>query len=778
MKTRLAVLLTIMLVSSTAFAVALRSDSIALPVIPRPAQMIQGVGNFLLDKNVSILLSPPTSRMRELASLFVDQLDTICGIRPHAGFVKRRSRVIRFALAASRDSSAGENYTLSVKPGAINVRASSDAGIFYAMETMLQLIRPGAMRRTARIPAVEIVDSPRFHWRGAHLDVCRHFFPKDFVKKYLDILAAYKINLFHWHLTDDQGWRIEIKRYPRLMAVGAWRADRGNLPWELCGPQKPGETATYGGFYTQDDIREIVQYAKQRCITILPEIEMPAHAQAAIAAYPELSCMGVPRTVPTGHTWPDTTIFCAGNDSTFAFLENVLTEVIDLFPGKFIHVGGDEADKTVWRRCPRCQARIISEGLKDVGELQSYFIKRIEKFLVSKGRRLIGWDEILEGGLPPEATVMSWRGIVGGIAAARAGHDVVMSPTSACYFDYYQGVPEYEPLAIGGYVPAKTVYAYEPVPDSLNAAQAAHVLGAQGNLWTEYVPTPEQAEYMLLPRLAALAEVVWSPRELRDWNDFSIRLLSELDRYKRLRWNGARSVLRARAVPIVDTTARTVTVTLESEMPRLTIRYTLDGSDVIPSSPVYTAPIAVDRSFTLRAATFSGNARLDSTIRQKFANDLASFRDVDYTTPWSRHYPAGGRFALVDNVRGGANHMDGLWQGFARRDVDLTVDLGATVPISRVAAGFLQNLADNIFFPDTVWYSVSDDNVTFSALPPESVTATQNLLGVVTTDVSVSCQGTTGRYVKVHAKNVGTCPVWHPNAGADAWLFLDEIVVE
>ncbi|MEK9137784.1 MAG: family 20 glycosylhydrolase, partial [Bacteroidota bacterium] len=355
----------------------------------------------------------------------------------------------------------------------------------------LQLMSPGVFapepvkKRTWTIPCVAIRDWPRFEWRGMHLDVSRHFLPKKFIKTYIDMLAMHKMNVFHWHLTDDQGWRLEIKKYPKLIEVTAWRVDREDQHWNHRDPPREGEKATYGGYYTQDEIREIVKYADERNITVVPEIEMPAHTTALLAAYPQYSCTGGPFDVPPGGVWPITDIFCAGNDSTFYFLQDVLTEVMDLFPGKYIHIGGDEADKKEWKACAKCQARIKQEELKDEAELQSYFVKRIEKFIVSKGRRLIGWDEILEGGLAPEATVMSWRGTEGGIAATRQGHDAVMTPGSHCYFDHYQGKQEFEPLAIGGYTPLSKVYSYEPIPDSLTPEEAKHILGAQGNVWTE-----------------------------------------------------------------------------------------------------------------------------------------------------------------------------------------------------------------------------------------------------------------------------------------------------
>jgi len=758
-----------------------------VPVIPRPAEVQLRPGEFTINQKTRLVLDPASPRMMELASLFSEQLRQIAGIAVTPIFpmkVAKGMRVLTFNVSTNDTTLGPEGYRLSVNPTRIKADATSEAGIFHAMQTLLQLVPVGAgprSRETAggvAIPSLEIQDAPRFGWRGMHLDVCRHFFPKEFIKKYLDILAAHKINLFHWHLTDDQGWRIEIKKYPKLTEVGAWRVDREDRDWRSRDAQRPDEKATYGGFYTQSDIREIVEYARKRCISVLPEIEMPAHSLAALAAYPEYSCRGGPFTVPPGSIWPDTVIFCAGNDKTFEFIEDVLDEVIDLFPWKYIHIGGDEADKTVWKHCPRCQARIRSEGLKDESELQSYFVKRIEKHIISKGRHLVGWDEILEGGLAPDATVMSWRGMNGGIAAARSGHDVVMSPTSHCYFDYYQGPQEDEPQAIGDYLPIGTVYNFEPVPDSLSPEQARHVLGGQANLWTEYVPTTGQAEYMLLPRLSALAEVVWSPRQLRNWEDFAHRLQTQFGRFDRDKWNYARSVYKVTVVATADSTANRVLVALSNELPGTQIRVTVDGTAVMPDSPLYREPVVVQKSTTLQAAAFDGQRRVGPTVEQKFIAHKAAFKSVQYSTPPSPRYPGGGAFELTNMIRGGADHHSGRWQGWSRDDCEVTIDLGQSEQISRIAAGCLQNVPAHIFFPDSVRYAISTDGVDFTWLPVVVNTVPQNQDGILMKDFTVEFTKIPARFVKVLAKNVIVCPPWHQAAGTEAWVFVDEVIVE
>ena len=440
---------------------------------------------------------------------------------------------IQLSLDPSLVELEEEGYLLKVDKKGVLIEAPAEAGIFYGMQTLRQLLPAEVFSGTAienlgwAVPCVEIKDYPRFKWRGMHLDVCRHFMPVEFVKKYIDLIAIQKMNRLHLHLTDDQGWRIEIKEYPKLAEISAWRDE--TLVGHYSDEPRKFDGQTHGGFYTHDDIREIVAYAEKRYVTIVPEIEMPGHSQAALAAYPEISCTGGPFKVST--IWGiRNEVFCAGNEMTFEFLENVLGEVLDLFPGEYIHVGGDECPKDRWEKCPKCQDRIHSEGLKDEHELQSYFIKRMEKYLADNNRRLIGWDEILEGGLAPNATVMSWRGEEGGIAAAKSGHDVVMTPYGYTYFDYYQADPENEPLAIGGFLPLDTVYAYDPVPAELNEQERHHILGVQGQVWTEYIPTPEKAEYMAFPRACAMAEIGWTPLDRKNFNEFSKALAHHLER--------------------------------------------------------------------------------------------------------------------------------------------------------------------------------------------------------------------------------------------------------
>jgi hexosaminidase len=517
------------MINLVAMVALVTAQDAAVSVIPRPVTLTRTAVSFELTPGTAIVTDRSTY---DIGIQLADWLQPATGYRlAVVGAAGTGGQVVSIRLDPTLTRLGEEGYRLTVTRSRINIRAFRPAGAFYGVQTLRQLLPPDVFRAAPvtgvawTVPGVEIEDAPRFPWRGAHLDVSRSFMPKEFVKKYIDLLAIHKLNRFHWHLTDDQGWRIEIKKYPRLTSVGGWRRQT------LVGIQRSYADTTqwvfdgrpHGGFYTQDDIREVVAYAKARFITVVPEIEMPGHAQAAIAAYPELGNTGQPLEVLT-RFGINPNIFNA-EDATIRFLQDVLTEVLELFPGKYIHIGGDEAIKDQWQASPRIQARIRELGVKDEHELQSWFIRQMDAFLTARGRALVGWDEILEGGLAPNATVMSWRGMEGGIAAASSGHDVVMTPTSHTYFDYYQSQDmTKEPPAIGGFLPLDSVYAFEPVPAALTPEQAAHILGTQGQIWTEYQRNPKNVEYMVFPRLLALAEVAWTPRELKNLADFRARL--------------------------------------------------------------------------------------------------------------------------------------------------------------------------------------------------------------------------------------------------------------
>jgi len=508
-----------------------------LNLVPVPAKVKTNSGQFVIRSNTSIVLPSDTQEMQNAVAVFNNLLNRTAGYKLSVTVSPAASNAIVCKINPS--ISNDEGYKLSVQKNLIVIEAKTPRGIFYGMQTLRQLLpfqieRPYLSNIAWTVPCVEIEDAPRFAYRGLMLDVCRHFMPKEFVFKFIDMLAYHKMNTFHWHLTDDQGWRIEIKQYPKLTQIGAFRNRTLEGRYTFSGERKWDNTR-YGGFYTQDDIKEVVAYAQKRFVTIIPEIEMPGHATAALASYPELSCTGGPFEVE-GLWGIFNDIYCP-KDETFTFLENVLSEVIDLFPSQYIHIGGDEAPKLRWQNCAHCQDLIKKEGLKDEHELQSYFVKRIEKFVESKGRRIIGWDEILEGGLAPNATVMSWRGEAGGIEAAKQDHDVIMVPNTYCYLDYYQANPKTQPLAIGGFVPLWKTYSYNPMPASLTPDETKHILGVQGNIWTEYIPDTKQVEYMAFPRGAAVAEIGWSPQSARNYTDFKQRMIQQFKRYDGIGWN-------------------------------------------------------------------------------------------------------------------------------------------------------------------------------------------------------------------------------------------------
>jgi hexosaminidase len=569
-------------------------------LVPQPAELRALDGTFPLSGEIQIFADPANKEFRVVAEYLAQCLKETTALPAAVVGTDQAMKAHFLLMPTGADASLGEEgYELVVTPMRIMLRAPQARGMFLGVQTVRQLMtQDPANPLRWQLPCVRITDQPRYRWRGMLLDCGRHFMSKEFVKRYIDLLAYHKLNVLHWHLTEDQGWRIEIKKYPRLTEVGAWRGE---------GDER------YGGFYTQADVKEIVEYAKSRYVTVVPEIEMPGHALAALASYPELSCTGGPFQVGTRWgIYED--VYCAGNEKTFEFLEGVLSEVLELFPSEFIHIGGDECPKERWQKCEKCQARIKAEGLKDEHELQSYFIRRIEKFLNSKGRRLIGWDEILEGGLAPNATVQSWRGMRGAIAAATAGHDVISSPTSHCYLDYAQVRAAGEPTQMG-YLPLARVYSFEPTPAQLTPAQARHVLGLEGNMWTEHAPQ-QRVDWQVFPRLCALAEVAWSPKEQRNWDDFSRRMRTH---YRRLDALGVAYYL---APPECISENRVFTdsieVVLDDPLDVGRIHYTLDGTDPTTDSRKYMGPITLNETTCVKARTILANGRMSDVAELRF----------------------------------------------------------------------------------------------------------------------------------------------------------------
>lgn len=598
-------------------------------------------------------------------------------------------------------SGSPEGYRLNVTPKGIDLRAGSPDGLFYGMQTLRQLYAGG------EVSCVSILDNPRFEYRGLHLDVSRHFFSKEEVKKLLDVMSFYKLNTLHMHLTDAGGWRIEIEKYPKLTSETAFRTESDWRKWWDGRDRKylpEGTPGAYGGYYTKEDLREIVEHAASKHINIIPEVEFPGHSEEVLAAYPELSCSGKPYL--NGD-------FCIGNEQSFTFMEDVLTEVIELFPSQYIHVGGDEAGKSAWKTCPKCQALMKKKGMKSVDELQSYMIHRAEEFLISKGRKLIGWDEILEGGLAPEATVMSWRGEDGGIKSARMGHDVVMTPGNYMYFDFYQADPKTQPYAIGGYTPIKKVYSYDPVPaDSLTEEERRHILGVQANTWTEYIQTPEHLEYMMFPRALAVAEIGWTPQKLRTWEDFKPRMNAHIARLQEMGIHPFTLSDELEVTMQVDTTDRKIEVILDAEKYPAEIRYTTDGFVPVASSVLYAGPIVVRDSAHIMAAIFRDGTLQGTPTEKKIDYHRAVNKPIHYNSKLYKGYMAGGMNALLDGYRGGLTYLDGRWQGYLD-DLDCVVDMEEVTDIRKVSIRFMQLIGPGVFQPGHVELLTSENGKDF-----------------------------------------------------------------
>lgn len=740
-------------------------------IIPKPQSMTLNNGNFQFTKETVFVSN---QSLAPAAEIFAKQFEKASGIKLP---IKNETVQTNYIALSIDNSLPKEGYNLVVQPDKISIAAADYNGAIYALETLRQLLPKEFESSTPVnanwvIPTITINDKPEYPWRGLMLDVSRHFFSKEYILKTLDRMAMLKLNTFHFHLVDNEGWRIEIKKYPKLTEVGAWRVDQEDKLWDERTSNPADAFANpasapkkYGGFYTQEDIKEIVAYAAARGITVIPEIEMPAHVMSAIAAYPELSCHKRPIGVPSGAVWPNIDIYCAGQEESFTFLEDVLTEVMALFPSKYIHIGGDEADHTEWEKCPKCQQRIKDNHLKDVHELQSYFIKRIDKFLVSKGRVLVGWDEIMDGGLANDAVVMNWRGIDIGRKALEQGNPVVL--TSDCYINRYQGLPEYEPLANGGYVTLKKLYHYNLEKENLTPELQKNVLGTQANLWAEFIATPEHSEYMLFPRLLAFSEISWTPDNLKNWDNFVKRTETFMDRLDVMKIKYARSMYQV--LPAVENQNGKVFLKLECEVPNADIRYAL-GDTPIEKAEKYTQPIPFNESTTFKATVFSGKATNTITTGEvTFHKAIA--KKMSYSPLYHKKYQGQGEMTLTNVVRGSKNFLDGQWLGWLGDDVTLTLDLEQATEVSEVRIGAMDYQASGIYFPIKFAVALSTDGKNYREV------ATHNEPCVVRgkpslKDFVLKFNSQEARYIKITLKNVKT-----PPKGGDAWLFIDEILV-
>lgn len=733
---------------------------IGINVIPKPVGIQLGEGYFILNSETKVCFDQSNEEIKSIADYLAEILDTATGFQLMPELLQHQgelSNSIMLKIQPAENQLGEEGYELIVQNHFIILTANKPAGLFYGVQTLRQLLPPEIestkkveQKIDWKIPCVHIVDNPRFPWRGMLLDCCRHFMTKDFVKRYIDLLAYHKMNRFHWHLTEDQGWRIEIKKYPKLTEIGAWR--------------KYEDGTVHGGFYTQEDIKEVVAYAQSRYVTVIPEIELPGHSVAALACYPELSCTGGPFEVST--RWGvHKDVYCAGNDSTFKFLENVLSEAVELFPAPDIHIGGDEVPKDRWQQCPHCQGRIKAEGLKDEHELQSYFIQRIEKFLLTKNRRIIGWDEILEGGLAPEATVQSWRGMDGAIAAATSGHDAIVSPTSHAYFDY--------PIES---TDLRQVYSFEPIPPGLSDTEAQHILGGECNIWTEYAPQ-DAIDSKTFPRILAMSEALWSPREGKEYQEFHRRVRHH---YKRLDLLGVQYGSESRPIsilPVFDASKNEFKIALESGEADLPIHYTLDGSEPTLGSKQYKRPLILKESAFIKAAAFRDGFPYGERTEKQFIFHLATGKPVRLKYTYRPRYTGGGKLGLTDGITGSANFRDGFWQGYEQDDLEAVIDLGKSMHFRKVITTFLQNAGSWIFMPQWVQYSISDDGENFNNIITVGNEVATDYPEAIIKEFKAKFTEAKARYIKVFAKNIGVCPPDHPGAGGKAWIFVDEIGV-
>nr|WP_314497325.1 glycoside hydrolase family 20 protein [uncultured Chryseobacterium sp.] len=726
-----------------------------LNLIPYPQKVEFSKGEFVLDHQTSVKGDKQSFEYQ----YFIKSVQKINGFDLSQNDIKSGVNVIFLNL--NKEKKTVNDYEIQVTEDFISITGKDSSGLFRGIQTLLQLIQTS---KSGKIPALKIEDHPKFAWRGMHLDVCRHFFSVDEVKQYIDYLAMYKLNTFHWHLTDDQGWRIEIKKYPKLTEIGSKRKE--SMIGAYVDDTFDGKP--YGPyFYTQDQIKEVVRYAGERHITVVPEIEMPGHALAALSAYPELACTKGPFEAATKWGVFDD-VFCP-KDETFTFLENVLDEVIQLFPSQYIHIGGDECPKTRWKECAHCQALIKKHHLKDEHGLQSYFIQRIEKYVNSKGRKIIGWDEILEGGLAPNAAVMSWTGIKGGIEAAKTNHFAVMTPGAYCYFDHYQGDPQTEPNAFGGFTPLNKVYSYNPIPAELNPEQSKYILGVQANLWTEYILDFKQVQYMIFPRLFALSEVSWGTSKPENYKEFESRVVEHFKILDKMNINYAKSIYNISGKVIPNKNGVFYEL-LTSQNPN-GIKFTIDGSEPESNSLTYQNPIPVSKAMTVKSAYFE-NGELKSAISsQQFITSKTTGKKIILEQQPSENYSFGGAFTLVDGIIGNIRQLGKTWLGFQGSDVVATIDLEKKTKFSEVYFNALDNKGSWIHLAKSAQVFVSDDGINFKMI--SQIGSDKILTAKGKINLKVGDQNS--RFIKIKIENAGIIPAGNPGADSKAWLFVDEI---
>lgn len=752
-----------------------KAQSADFHVIPLPKEVKSTqAGSFRLDETTLVCYPAGDKELKRAAEWLAGYVREITGLKLIVTSQPAQRHCIRLSSAMRHENP--EAYNIRVNSEIILIDGATAAGTFYGVQTFRKALPVGTAQAVS-IPATEVRDWPRFAYRGTHLDVSRHFITADSVKRFIDILALHHINRFHWHLTDDQGWRIEIKKYPLLTKVGAWRDQTviGHNSGKYDG--KP-----HGGFYTQKEIKDVVRYAAERHITIIPEIDMPGHMQAALAAYPELGCTGGPYKV--WQMWGVTdSVLCAGNEKTYEFIDNVLDEVVKLFPSEYIHVGGDECPKTEWAKCARCQAFIQANSLQADGQhtaeerLQSHLIHHAEAHLNRLGRQMIGWDETLEGGLAPNATVMSWRGEAGGIEAARQNHDVIMTPNTYCYFDYCQA-DDYtkEPCGASSYLPIERVYSYEPMPESLTPEQQKHIIGVQANCWTEYMRNFRDVEYMIMPRYAALSEVQWCDPAQKDWDDFAARLGRYTDLYRKLDYNFARTIYGVTVKLTPDTQKRAVIATL-STIDDAPLHYSLDGSDPAQSPLVYTAPIELRTDCELRAAAVRQRGEVTAASATVSFNKATACPVTLLQKP-NTAYTYGGAPMLTDGIRGtDTNFSSGKWIGFSQNDLEAVIDLGTPTSVSSVSVNTCVGKGSWVFDARGLEVQGSADGQTFSPIASESYPEMKESDPDKVYTHTLTFSPVSARYLKVKVVSERCMPAWHGAAGKAGFVFVDEIAV-
>lgn len=744
-------------------------------IIPKPLDVnCKGDASFLLKDGVAVIYPENNRKMQDNAEFLVDYVERQTGVKltSHAGMPV--DGAICLTLDLSDDNA--EAYKLIVNDKRVCISGASEAGVFYGIQTLRKSL-PVAQDINVNLSAVEIYDKPRFAYRGAMLDVARHFYTVDEVKTFIDMLALHNINRFHWHLTDDQGWRIEIKKYPKLMSVASERKETVVGRWYSgIYDGKP-----YGGYYTQDELRDVIDYAAKRHITIIPEVDLPGHMQAALTAYPELGCTGGPYEVRT--IWGvSQDVLCVGNDFTLQFVKDVLSEVADIFPSEYIHIGGDECPKVRWEKCPKCQERIKSLGLKSDAKhtkeqrLQSYMIQEAAKYLKEKGKRIIGWTEILEGGLVPDATLMSWIGESGGIEAAHQHHDVIMTPNTYLYFDYYQSKKvEDEPLAIGGYLPIEKTYNYEPMPKELTKEEQQYIKGVQANLWTEYIPVFSQVQYMVLPRLGAAAEVQWTDPSKKDYKDFLRRVPHLVAVYDCYGWNCATHVYDVNVDMKADTVNHVLNVQL-STMADDPIYYTLDGQDPTEKSLKYTKPFTIDQSVVLKTMAVHPD-RTSKISVDTIRFNKATLKPVVLLQPNESRFSPDGPVVLVDGRNGNHSFDTGAWLTVAGNDLEAVINMQAETILSSASVHVYVRKDAWLFDARGFSVSVSSDNKNYKEVASQEYKQMQesDSDGIIEHELSFDpCKAT---YVKIKVISEKSMPDWHWDAGKAPFLLVDEIIL-